>query len=134
MLALKGLWEFARVGGETSPPGWLAIIGHAEERRILAMLSSWCIQANRLFGLDVPQKLLRSDKGRRHAKATFRHARRSYGLRQTLFLADKLRFAFAPKTLALRYGDGGNAGSAALRHMAFLWRRRRLMARRWLDP
>ncbi len=102
MLALKGLWEFASVGGEISPPRWRVVIAHAEQRRILAMLSSWCIQAHRLFGLDAPQELLTSETGRNHADATFRNARRSQGMRQALFLADKLRFAFAPKTLALR--------------------------------
>jgi hypothetical protein len=132
MLALKGLWEFARVGGEISGLGWRAISSHAEERCILAILSSWCIQANLLFGLDVPQELLTSEAGQKHAEATLRHARRSYGLRQALFFADKLLFAFAPETLALRYGEGGPALASAVRHIAFLWRRRNPMARRWL--
>ena len=133
MLALKGLWEFARVGEEISLSGWRTIIAHSKERRILAILSSWCIQANRLFGLAAaPQELLTLETGRKHADITFRRARTSHGLRQVFFLADKLRFAFAPKTLALRYGESGNAGSAALRHMAFLWRNRSPLARRWL--
>jgi hypothetical protein len=132
MLALKGLWEFARVGGEISWVGWRAISSHAEERCIFAILSSWCIQANLLFGLDVPQELLTSEAGQRHAEATLRHARKSYGLRQALFFADKLRFAFAPETLALRYGEGGPVVASAVRHIAFLWRRRNSMAGRWL--
>ena len=131
MLAIKGLWEFSRVGAEISPPGWSAIIEHAEQRKILDMLSSWSVQANRLFGLEVPDMLLRLEAGRKHADATFKHARTSYRLRQALFVADKLYFAFAPETLALRYGQR-NAGAAALRHMGFLWRRRSEMARRWL--
>jgi hypothetical protein len=132
MLAIKGLWEFSRVGAEIPPVGWRAIVEHAEQRGILDMLSSWSVQANRLFGLEAPQELMTLEAGRKHADATFRRARTSYGLRQALFLADKLRFAFAPKTLALRYGQRGNAGAAALRHMGFLWRRRSQMARRWL--
>ena len=132
MLAIKGLWEFSRVGGEVSPQGWRAIVEHAEQRKFLDVLSSWSVQANQLFGLEAPQNLLASEAGRKHAAATFRRARSSRGLRQALFIADKLRFAFAPETLALRYGQGGNAGAAALRHLGFLWRRRSQMARRWL--
>ena len=66
-----------------------------------------------------------------HAEATFKRARASYGLRQALFIADKLNFAFAPGTLALRYGKG-RGGAAALSHIGFLWRRRGQMAKRWL--
>jgi hypothetical protein len=131
MLSIKGLWEFARVGAEISPEGWSAIIAQAEQRDFLDMLSSWAVQANRLFGLEVPETLLRFEAGCGHADATFERARMSYGVRQALFLADKLRFAFTPRTLALRYGES-NPGAAALRHVSFLWSRRGQMARRWL--
>jgi len=131
ILAIKGLWEFARVGAELSPDEWNAIIAHAEQRDIFAMLSSWAVQANRLFELRAPETLLRFEAGREHADATFKRARASYRLRQTLFVADKLKFAFAPRTLALRYGES-NVGRAALRHIGFLWGRRGQMARRWL--
>jgi len=131
MLAIKGLWEFSRIGAEISSPGWSAIIAHAERRQILDMLSSWAVQANRLFQLDAPDELLLHAAGRDHAEATFKRARASYGLRQALFIADKLNFAFAPATLALRYGEG-RGGTAALSHVGFLWRRRGQMAKRWL--
>lgn len=131
MLALKGLWEFASVGTELSPEAWGNIVAHAEQRQILAMLSSWAIQANRLFGLEAPDTLLDFAAGRRHADATFKRARMHYGARQALFVADKLRFAFAPQTLALRYGEN-SPGAAALRHIGFLWSRRGQMAQRWL--
>ena len=131
MLAVKGLWEFARGGAVFSSAGWNAFFAHAEQRGILDMLSSWAVQANRLFGLEAPDMLLEFAAGRRHADATFRRARVAYGARQTLFVADKLKFAFAPKTLALRYGES-TAGAAALRHLGFLWRRRSQMVRRWL--
>jgi hypothetical protein len=132
MLAIKGLWEFAKVGSTVSPPGWRAISTHAAERGVDVMLSSWCIQANRLFGLKAPEELLADRAGQKHAEATFKLARASYRLRQALFVGDKLRFAFAPKTLAFRYGKQGNIGASALRHFGFLWRRRREMTRRWL--
>jgi hypothetical protein len=132
MLALKGLWEFASAASDVSPLGWRAIIAHAEQRQIFTMLSSWTVQAHRLFGLKAPECLLASEAGQRHAEATFRQSRRSHALRQALFLADKVRFAFAPGTLAQRYGKSGSGGSAALTHIAFLWRRRIPMARRWL--
>jgi hypothetical protein len=132
MLAIKGLWEFSRVGGEITPQGWSAATAHAENSGIVDVLSSWSIQANRLFGLEVPRELLTLDAGRKHAEATFRRARAPYRLRQALFAADKLRFAFAPETLALRYGAGGTVAMSAFRHAAFLWRHRGQMARRWL--
>jgi hypothetical protein len=131
-LALKGLWEFTKIAGTVSPQGWHDIIEHAEARGILEVLASWTIQANRLFGLSAPPKLMSSDAGSKHADATFRRARASYQMRQALFVADKLRFAFSPQTLALRYGEHQNRGSTVLRHLGFLWRRRSRMARRWL--
>ena len=129
MLALKGLWEFASVAGDIAPSAWRELIAHAEQRQIFTMLSSWALQAHRLFGLKAPECLLASEAGRRHAEATFRHARRSHALRRALFLADKLRFAFSPRTLSQRYGTGG---AAVLSHIGFLWRRRTSLARRWL--
>jgi hypothetical protein len=130
MLALKGLWEFANVAREVSPSGWEAIIAHAEERDILTALSSWAVQANRLFGLSCPAILLASASGINHADATFKRAYQPMTLRQAFFFCDKLSFAFAPSTMMQRYGRA--SGAAALRHMAFLWRRRGQAARRWL--
>jgi hypothetical protein len=133
MLAIKGLWEFSRVARELTPQKWSCIIAHAEKRGVLDVLSSWSIQANRLFGLDVPPQLLTSGAGRKHAEVTLRRATAPHRLRQALFVADKLRFAFSPKTLSLRYGSGdARIAASALRHAAFLWRRRGLMVRRWL--
>jgi hypothetical protein len=132
MLALKGLWEFSNVGSGLTPEGWSTIIAHAEERNILEMLSSWSVQAHELFGLNAPRQLLAFPPGRKRAAATFRHASKPYRLRQTLFILDKLRFAFSPGTLRLRYAGQGNGWKHALRHLGFLWRRRSQMARRWL--
>jgi hypothetical protein len=132
MLALKGLWEFSKVGSGLTTEGWRTIIAHAEERHILDMLSSWSVQAHGLFGLNVPQQLLAFPPGRKRAAATFRHASKPYRLRQTLFILDKLRFAFSPGTLRLRYADKGNGWQHALHHLGFLWRRRSRMVRRWL--
>ena len=58
MLALKGLWEFASVACELLPSDWSVLTEHAEERGVRSILSSWSVQANRLFGLGVPQSLL----------------------------------------------------------------------------
>ena len=123
MLAIKGLWEFSRGGGEVSPAGWRSIIQHAAQREFLDVLSSWAIQATRLFGLKAPSELMSLEAGRRHADATVRQARKSYLLRQGAFVADRLRFAFVPETLAARYRLSGNTRAAALRHMDFLLRR-----------
>ena len=130
MLALKGLWEFANVAREVSPSGWEAIIAHAQERSILTALASWAVQADRLFGLRSPASLLAVAGGIKHADATFKRAYQPMALRQAFFFCDKLSFAFAPRTMAQRYGRA--SGAAVLRHIAFLWRRRGPAARRWL--
>jgi hypothetical protein len=133
LLAIKGLWEFSQVGGEITPQNWSVIIAHAEKRGIVDVFSSWSIQANRLFGLNGPTQLLTLSAGRKHADVTFKRAMTHYRLRQALFVADKLRFAFSPKTLSLRYRSrDATVAASALSHAVFLWRRRGLMMRRWL--
>jgi hypothetical protein len=87
------------------------------------VLTSWATQANHLFGLKAPSELLSLEAGRRHAEATFRQARKSYLLRQGAFVADRLRFAFSPETLAIRYPLSGSTLHAALRHVGFQLRR-----------
>jgi hypothetical protein len=132
MLAIKGLWEFSKVGAEITGQGWSTLMAHAENRDIVDVLSSWSIQSNQLFGLEVPQQLLTFDAGCKHADATFKRARSPYRLRQAMFAVDKLRFAFAPETLAFRYGaGGGTTAKSAFYHAVFLWRRRGQMARHW---
>jgi lauroyl/myristoyl acyltransferase len=133
MLAIKGLWEFSRVGGEVSPVGWQSIIQHAAQRGFLDVLSSWAVQASRLFGLKAPDELMGLEAGRRHAEATLRQAGQHHALRRGAFVVDKLRFAFARETLALRYRLSGNAPSAALRHMGFLLRRQVQLATRFIS-
>ena len=124
MLAIKGLWEFSRVGGDVSPEGWRAIIDNAEQRDVLDVLSSWAIQANRLFGLAAPSDLIELEPGQKHAEATFRHARIARVFRQAGFITDKLRLAFTPETLAVRYQLNRTGPPPALRHLGFLIRRR----------
>jgi lauroyl/myristoyl acyltransferase len=124
ILAIKGLWEFSRVGAEVATEGWRAIIDHAEKGGLLDVLSSWAIQANRLFGLGVPSDLLEFEPGQRHAEATFRHAGNARVFRQAGFTADRLRLAFAPKTLAARYRAHRGGAPTAMRHLGFLLRRR----------
>ena len=125
MLAIKGLWEFSRVGADISPRGWRAIIEHAEQRGILDVLSSWAVQAKRLFGLDIPRDLCASAAGRKHAEATFRRARAPYKFRQVASTIDRLRFAFSRETLAMRYGRDRSLSRAGLHHFLFLVRRYR---------
>lgn len=125
MLAIKGLWEFSRVGADLSAQGWRTIIEHAEQREILDVLSSWAVQARRLFGLDVPADLAASAAGLKHAEATFRRARTPYQLRQAVSVIDRLRFAFRRETLARRYGGDRSLSGAALHHFLFLARRYR---------
>ncbi len=129
LLAIKGVWEFAMVGGELSREGWCSIIEHAGERGIIDVLTSWIVQANWLFGLRIPDGLAISDRARGHAEATFKRTRASYTVRWALFTADRLRFAFRTETLAIRYGaaKNGTLHKARLHHLVFLictyWRR-----------
>jgi hypothetical protein len=125
LFAMKGLWEFAMCGHPLSLDGWHSLIEYAERQVIMDMLGSWVVQANRLFGLRIPNALVISDEARRHAEATFRRARAPLGIRRALFVADKLRFGFSRETLAARYDLAGGDGlaKAALRHFLFLVRR-----------
>jgi lauroyl/myristoyl acyltransferase len=123
-LALKGLWEFSKLGGELSEPQWQNIIQHAVQRKFLEMLSSWTVQAKLLFGLNAPGQLMAFKAGINHAETTFSWARRSYFLRKTAFITDTLTYSFSPKTLAQRYPENENTGRAALRHVNFLLRHR----------
>lgn len=124
LLAIKGLWEFTMVGSGLSPEAWTAIVEHAGQRGVLDVLASWVAQANRLFGLKIPDGLSISEKAHRHAEATFRRARAPYPIRWTYFTGDRLRFAFSRETLAVRYGlaEGDNLAKAVQRHVNFLMR------------
>jgi hypothetical protein len=124
MLAIKALWEFSSGGADVSPEGWRDIINHAERRGIVDVLSSWAIQANRLFGLGVPSELLEFEPGQSHAEATFKHARIARAFRHVRFTADRLRLAFAPDTLTARYPLHSGGTRMAIRHLVFLFRRR----------
>ena len=134
LLAIKGLWEFAMVGSGLSPQAWNAIVEHAGERGVLDVLASWVAQANRLFGLKIPDGLRISEKAHRHAEATLRRARAPYAIRWTYFTGDRLRFAFSRETLAVRYGlvEGDNLAKAAQRHVNFLMRSYWSRAAQWL--
>jgi hypothetical protein len=123
-LAMKDLWEFSRQGSALAPEGWRSIAAHMERGVASDMLGSWIVQAGRLFGLAPPAEVGISRRARAHAEATLRRARAPYWLRRTLFVADKLRFAFAPETLMVRYRlDQGGSGVAAIAaHIGFLLR------------
>lgn len=122
-LAIKDLWEFAQQGHALSPEAWGLVAAHMERSGGAEILGSWIVQAGRLFALAPPAGIEISAAARAHAEATLRRARAPYWLRRGLFVADKLRFAFAPETLAVRYGLGEGAGATAIaRHIGFLLR------------
>jgi hypothetical protein len=125
LLAIKGLWEFAMVGSELSPEAWEAIIAQARDRGCIDVMTSWVVQANRLFGLRIPDTLVVSDDASKHAEATFRRAQAPFGIRWALLTAQKLRFGFSPTALAARYklAESDSLARAALRHLIFLVRR-----------
>jgi hypothetical protein len=123
-LAVKDLWEFYRQGSTLAPEGWRSIAAHMERGGAADMLGSWIVQAGRLFGLAPPEGVWISGRARAHAEATLRRARSPYWLRRALFVADKLRFAFAPETLAVRYRlrEGSSGAAAIATHIGYLLR------------
>ena len=124
ILAIKDLWEFSRLGYALPPQSWRAIAAHMDQGGGSDFLGSWIVQAGRLFGLAAPAGVAISDIARGHADATFRRARSQYWLRRILFVGDKLRFAFSPETLAVRYRlrEGDWNAVAMARHVGFLLR------------
>ena len=133
LLAIKGLWEFAMVGRELSPQAWESIAEQAKDRDAIDVLTSWAVQANRLFGLKVAEALPISRQAMMHAEATFRRARAPYHIRWGYFIADRLRFAFNRETLAIRYRlkEGDSLTKAALNHVIFLMRSYRARGAQW---
>ena len=123
-LALKDLWEFSRQGSALAPEDWRTIAAHMARGGGADMLGSWIVQAGRLFGLAAPAGVTISRRARAHAEATLRRAHAPYWLRRALFVGDKLRFAFAPETLTVRYRlDPDRSASAAISaHIGFLLR------------
>lgn len=124
ILAIKDLWEFANLGHALPQEKWCSIAAHMERGGGSEFLDSWIVQAGRLFGLAPPAGVAISATARHHAEATLRRARSPYWLRRALFVADKLRFAFSPKTLAVRYrlDEGDWGATATAKHIGFLFR------------
>jgi hypothetical protein len=127
MLALKAIWEFARLGSELSDEAWRSIAAHLEARGDPDLLGSCQVLAKHLFGLDLAAGASISESARSHAEQTLRRAAAPYWLRRLPFLADQLRFGFARETLAARYGISQAQVSFKhrSRHLAFLLRRYR---------
>jgi hypothetical protein len=124
ILAIKDLWEFAKLGHALPQENWRSIAAHMEGGGGSEFLGSWIVQAGRLFGLAPPAGVAISANARDHAEATMRQARSPYWLRRALFVADKLRFAFSGATLAVRYrlGEGDSGAPAMAKHIGFLFR------------
>lgn len=123
VLALKDVWEFACLADGLAPGEWDAITHHMRGVGALDILGSFSAQAELLFGFAPPERAAPSAAARAHAEATLRRARSPAWLRRVLFTVDKLTFAFAPATLAVRYpGSGGNPLRVVGRHVGFLIR------------
>jgi hypothetical protein len=131
VLALKGLWEFAMGVAVLSPAEVAMLDGHLRGRGRPDVLPSWIEQAGLIFGLAVPEELTIPERARAHARATLVRAGWPYALRRALFIADQLRFAFSPATLASRYGGQRQSTlRLAARHVGYLQRTYRSGARR----
>ena len=103
-LNIKGLWEWTMLACEFTRDDWDAIAAHMRAARASDVLESWLVQSHRLFGFEIPCSQAISATARVHADATFRIASSPYWMRRTRYIADQLRFSFAPETLARKYG------------------------------
>jgi hypothetical protein len=123
VLAIKDVWEFAQLTDGLAAADWQAIMDHMRRAGAADMLGSFLAQAEMLFAAAFPAGVMPSPAARAHARATLRRAQSPAWLRRTLFVADKLRFAFAGETLAVRYprSPAGPLGATA-RHVGFLFR------------
>jgi hypothetical protein len=122
LLAIKDVWEFAAMADGLAPADWLAI---ADQMRGAGadILGSFIAQAELMLGLAPPELAAPSAAARAHAAATLRRAQSPLWLRRVLFTADKLAFAFAPQTLAVRYPERNrNPIAVTARHIGFLLR------------
>ena len=124
MLAVKSLWEFAKLADEVSDQGWKSIVDRMTASRHADVLGSCLVQAMRLFGITCPQGIEISPAARAHAEATFENAAAPDWLRHCRRLSDQLRFGFARETLAVRYRLDENKVSIWTmgRHLRFLTR------------
>jgi hypothetical protein len=103
-LNMKGVWEWTMLARAFTRDDWDAVTAHMRDASASDVLESWVVQAQRLFGLEIPYFLRISRAARRHADATFRVAGRPYWRRRTRYIADQLRTSFARETLAGKYG------------------------------
>jgi hypothetical protein len=127
VLALKGLWEFSIGTNALTAQEIAEIAAHMERRGSLEVLADWLVQAHLVFALPLPDTLDISNAARASAQATLARADWPYPLRRVFYIADQLRFAFSPETLALRYQSRGNNSKLdmASRHLGFLARKYR---------
>jgi len=123
LLAIKDVWEFAQLAGGLGEADWRTIADHMHRVGAADILGSFVAQAETLFALAPPLGFAPPPKARTHAATTLRRVQSPYWLRRALFVADKLRFAFARETLATRYPAAGAGPLAATRrHIGFLFR------------
>jgi hypothetical protein len=122
LLALKALWEFAMLARDFPDSAWREVADHLASAGRLELLTSWLLQAARLFGLAYPGWIEMSPAARAHADRTFGHAVKPDWRRRAAFLADQLRHGFARETMAMRYGLAESEVSlgTVARHLRFL--------------
>lgn len=127
LLALKGLWEFSIGSNALAAHEMAEIAAHMERRGSLDVLADWLVQAHLVFALPLPDAVVISDAARASAQATLTRADWPYPLRRAFYIADQLRFAFSPQTLALRYQSRGEHSrlAMAIHHLGFLSRKYR---------
>jgi hypothetical protein len=127
ILALKPLWEWTMLTRNCSRDDWQDIAGHMREAGALDLLSSWLVQAQRLFGAPPPQTIAISARAAANAVATLKRASAPHWQRRTGFVADQLRYSFSKATLAARYGKAPEHISVAdgMRYLMQLLRQHR---------
>jgi hypothetical protein len=123
MLALKPLWELARLAVGVTGPAWKTIGDLLASRGQQEVVATCIVQAMRLFDMPCPPEIKISPGAYVDADMVFKNAAAPAWLRHCRRLFDQLRFGFARETLAVRYGANTKFPIGAMvRHLRFLVR------------
>ena len=131
ILALKPLWEFICLTRSLSTPDWEMLSEQMAPEHGQDLLTSWCVQAELVYGQPLPAGLAISAAARLQARRCLSEAGQPEPLRRIRFLYRQLRRGFSGEILSMRYNvPASTVGvSLRLRHLRFLFRRYRGLLR-----
>ncbi|MDE8342335.1 MAG: nucleotidyltransferase family protein [Acidocella sp.] len=127
ILALKPLWEFICLTRSLGEADWQTIAAQMAPENGMELLTSWCAQAELIYGQPIPANLIISTAARSQARLCVAEAAQPEPIRRVRFLFRQVRRGFSSEILSLRYNVPASAVgvSLRLRHLRFLLRRYR---------